>query len=129
LGNGYDNGESRFIWLDLYSFSFQSKVNDWFRIQNAISSDSGFTVLKGAMIPIQTSPIFVGKKKRDEKLKLNSIMVDKETVKLERDLTFKSPSAAASFCYGKASNGWATWVNDTGQTLDEVYRNAQNKVI
>lgn len=92
-------------------------------------SESGFTVLKGAMIPIQSSPVFVGKKKQDEKLKLNSIMVDKETVKLERDLTFKSPSAAASFCYGKASNGWTTWVNDTGQTLDEVYRNAQNKVI
>ena len=86
-------------------------------------SESGFAVLKGVMIPIQSSPVFVGKKKRDEKLKLNSIMVDHQTVKLERDLTFKSPSAAASFCYGKASNGWATWVNDNGQTLDEVYRN------
>jgi hypothetical protein len=95
---------------------------------NGFYTENGFTVLKGAMIPIQSSPVFVGKKKRDEKLKLNSIMVDKETVKLERDLTFKSPSAAASFCYGTASNGWATWVNDTCQTLDEVYRNATERL-
>ena len=46
-----------------------------------------------------------------------------------KDLTFKRPSAASSFCRGNSSNGWVDWVNDNGQTLDEVYRNLQNRVI
>ena len=41
---------------------------------------------------------------------------------LADDATFPSPSAAAVFVLGGSQNGWTEWVNDAGQTLDEVYR-------
>lgn len=46
-----------------------------------------------------------------------------------KDIAFKRPSAASAFCRGNSLNGWFDWVNDNGQTLDEVYRNLQNRVI
>ena len=33
-----------------------------------------------------------------------------------------SPSTAASYCSGRSCNGWIHWINDEGQSLDEVYR-------
>lgn len=90
-------------------------------------SENGFTVLKGSKIPIKTQPSFKSKESRDAKLKTTTIKFDDEFVILSKDLTFKSPSAASSFSRGHASNGWIDWVNDNGQSLDEVYRN-ENKV-
>ncbi len=45
----------------------------------------------------------------------------------KKDLTFSSPSAASSFCVGKASNGWTDWKNKKGKTLDEVIRKQLEK--
>ena len=66
---------------------------------------------------------------RFEKLSTASTVINENQFELIKDLTFKSPSAASSFCRGNSSNGWVDWVNDNGQTLDEVYRNAENKVL
>ena len=33
-----------------------------------------------------------------------------------------SPSTAASYCSGRSTNGWEHWINDAGQSLDELYR-------
>ena len=44
-------------------------------------------------------------------------------VELPKDLEFASPSAAAVFVLGGSQNGWIEWINDDGQTLDQIYRN------
>lgn len=43
-------------------------------------------------------------------------------VDLEEDLEFPTPSAAAVFVLGGSQNGWTEWVNDNGETLNQVYR-------
>jgi len=85
-------------------------------------SENGFTVLKGSKIPINTQPSYKSKDSRAEKLINSTTDFDDEFVVLTKDLTFKSPSAASSFCRGNSSNGWIDWVNEKGQSLDEVYR-------
>lgn len=41
---------------------------------------------------------------------------------LQRDYVLSSPSTAASYCSGRSCNGWIHWINDDGQSLDELYR-------
>ena len=41
---------------------------------------------------------------------------------LAEDLEFPTPSAAAAFVLGGSQNGWIEWVNDDGETLNQVYR-------
>lgn len=42
---------------------------------------------------------------------------------LTEDLEFPTPSAAAVFVLGGSQNGWTEWVNNDGETLNQVYRN------
>lgn len=41
---------------------------------------------------------------------------------LTEDLEFPTPSAAAVFVLGGSQNGWTEWVNNDGETLNQVYR-------
>ena len=41
---------------------------------------------------------------------------------LTEDLEFPTPSAAAVFVLGGSQNGWTEWVNNNGETLNQVYR-------
>lgn len=45
---------------------------------------------------------------------------------LAEDLEFPTPSAAAVFVLGGSQNGWIEWVNDDGETLNQVYRSEEN---
>ena len=92
-------------------------------------SENGFTVLKGSKIQKASTPSYTNKEARAEKLSTVSMVINENQFELIKDLTFKSPSAASAFCRGNSSNGWVDWVNDNGQTLDEVYRNAENKAL
>lgn len=85
-------------------------------------NENGFTVLKGAKLPLKSNSSYYNKVERTKKLENYTRNIDDEFVELTKDLTFKSPSSASSFCYGNSSNGWITWVNDKGETLDEVFR-------
>lgn len=40
---------------------------------------------------------------------------------LKADISFKSPSGAAKFCCGGASNGWSRWKDEKGNPID-IYR-------
>ena len=42
--------------------------------------------------------------------------------KTTTNITFKTPSAAATFVVGRAMNGWTEWKNSKGQTIDERHR-------
>ena len=91
-------------------------------------SENGFTVLKGSKIPKNPTPSFSSKEFRDEKIGACATIINENLVELNQDLTFKSPSAASSFCLGNSSNGWIYWVNEKGQSLDEVYRNKEETI-
>lgn len=41
---------------------------------------------------------------------------------LTEDLEFPTPSDAAVFVLGGSQNGWTEWVNNDGETLNQVYR-------
>jgi len=41
---------------------------------------------------------------------------------LSKDYTFTSPSAAAAYILGRRANGWTSWRNKEGKTLDEMKR-------
>ena len=44
---------------------------------------------------------------------------------LAEDLEFPTPSAAAVFVLGGSQNGWTEWVNNDGETLNQVYRSEE----
>ena len=82
---------------------------------------TGFTILSGSVVSKDHRPSYAGKEKRDRLLK--EYTTEKEgQVTLATDKTFSSPSAAATFCIGGERNGWASWKDREGQTLDEAYR-------
>lgn len=45
---------------------------------------------------------------------------------LTEDLEFPTPSAATVFVLGGSQNGWTEWVNNDGETLNQVYRSEEN---
>lgn len=84
-------------------------------------SSNGFTVLKGSVIAQTTVPSLSWKEKRELLLKEYTAMEDDKLI-MTSDKVFSSPSAAADFCLGRSSNGWAEWKDKDGNTLDSVYR-------
>lgn len=42
--------------------------------------------------------------------------------KLVEDQLFKSPSGASQLVTGRSTNGWITWKNAQGQSLNSIYR-------
>ena len=84
-------------------------------------SSNGFTVLKGSVIAQTTVPSLSWKEKRELLLKEYTAMEDDKLI-MTSDKVFSSPSAAADFCLGRSSNGWAEWKDKDGNTLDSIYR-------
>lgn len=80
-------------------------------------ADDGFWVLKGSYISPKTTPSTPTgvKKARQEYAK----QLDQEG-KLVQDVSFGSPSYAASFVIGRNSNGLTEWKNKDGLTLKEL---------
>lgn len=91
-------------------------------------SENGFTVLKGSKISKKSTPSFLSKEFRDEKISACATVINENLAELNQDLTFKSPSAASSFCLGNRSNGWISWVNKNGQSLDKVVRSKEEAI-
>lgn len=83
--------------------------------------ENGFTVLKGNILAKSTAPSFGWKDNRDVFIKEHTTTESNNMV-LIQDYTFTSPSAAANYCIGSSNNGWITWKDSKGRTLDEVYR-------
>ncbi len=82
---------------------------------------SGFTVLKGSFIAKDSTPSMNWPGDRMRALEeLTEIIDDK--MKLMYDHTFSSPSNAATFCTGSNTNGWNGWKDESGKTLDDIYR-------
>ena len=66
-------------------------------------------------------PSFTWKDKREKILKEYTHLRNGKQ-ELASDITFNSPSTAADFCIGSSNNGWITWKDKNGNTLDSIYR-------
>ncbi len=83
-------------------------------------------VLAGATARIRETESFGGWSKSarerflaDGKLKIK----DDQSYELTEDVIFKRPSAAAATLTGRPINGWTSWKDGKGNTLDENLRN------
>lgn len=80
-------------------------------------------ILKGSLLPQSTAPSYRDGEKRNAIIAAMSKPTKDGFWELQRDYVLASPSTAASYCSGRSTNGWKSWVNEAGQTLDELYRN------
>jgi hypothetical protein len=91
----------------------------------AVLTSEGIVVRAGSLCRMQftksaqENPVV---KKRDE-LVANGILVAKgESFEFTEDYPFKSPSGAASIVLARTANGWISWKDKDGKTLQEVKR-------
>lgn len=84
---------------------------------------NGFTVLRESVLSKDAVSSCHAIARRDMIIKDYSHINDNGNPVLTSDISFSSPSTAASICGGCSSNGWVEWKNDKEQTLDEIYRN------
>ena len=87
--------------------------------------DDGFVILANSLIRKRVAPS-IGSwaiNKRDELLNSKKLVeYNDESYVLAENLLCKTPSGACDFVLGSSNNGWRTWKNEVGQTLDSVYR-------
>jgi Domain of unknown function (DUF4357) len=87
----------------------------------------GFVVLKGSRGRIENVASIEGtsSQRLREKLVAQTIMTETNgSYVFSRDHLFASPSMAAMALMGRTANGWKSWKNLEGNTLDEVKRQA-----
>ena len=85
-------------------------------------TDHSMRILKGSLLPQSTVPSYRDGEKRNAVIAAMSKPTKDGFWELQRDYVLNSPSTAASYCAGRSCNGWDEWVNDAGQSLDELYR-------
>lgn len=85
-------------------------------------TDHSMRILKGSLLPQTTVPSYRDGEKRNAIIAGMSKPTKEGFWELQRDYVLNSPSTAASYCAGRSCNGWQHWVNDSGLSLDEVYR-------
>lgn len=86
--------------------------------------DDGFVVFKGSEAKAKTTPscheYLITLRKQ---LIANKILASSgDHLIFTENYVFNSPSTAAGLILGRSSNGWATWKNKAGKTLDELKR-------
>lgn len=82
-----------------------------------------YVVLSGSKLnPVESPSIHPSASTLRKKL-IAEGKLDKDSMVLQVDVAFPSPSAAAVFVYGASANGWTEWVNESGATIDKIIRN------
>lgn len=81
-------------------------------------------VKAGSLARIKETESFEGSAKvLREKMLNDGILVEESGVyRFTEDKLFSSPSAAAGVIMGRSINGWTSWKNVEGKTMDEVMR-------
>lgn len=87
-------------------------------------TQEGFVVLKDSEGPVQTT-----RSAKNASLKLRHRLINSgilreldDRIVFTRDHLFSSPSQAAAAVMGSSVNGWTSWKNDKGETLDLIKR-------
>ncbi len=88
--------------------------------------DGSLNVLKGSLARIKETETFGGWSQSARKRFIeDGTLVDKGdgvSFVYTKDVLFKSPSAAAATTTGRSINGWTSWKDESGNTLDENVR-------
>ncbi len=86
--------------------------------------DDGFLVYKGGKANLlETKGINKWISVLRKRLLEDEILKNENDVYVfQQDYIFNSPSAAAASLLGRAANGWTSWKDKTGKTLDELKR-------
>lgn len=81
-------------------------------------------VLAGSLAAIHETNSFGGwaKAAREQLAQEQTLVLDESHYRLTKDVTFRSPSAAASTITGRSTNGWTAWKGVAGNTLDANIR-------
>lgn len=86
--------------------------------------DDGFVVFKGSGLKPNTTASC-----HDYLINLRKKLIEDQIVennegkyKFIQDYVFNSPSTAGGVIFGRATNGWVSWKNKSGVTLDELKR-------
>ncbi len=98
-----------------------------FRTCNAIGkyvkTAGSMVLMKGSAICLNVVESFKntsGYAKRNEFIR-SSCLHKQKTYEVCRDITFPTPSSAATFVLGRFSNGWMDWKDKEGRTLKECF--------
>lgn len=124
--NALENREDN-TYEDIHYFYINStnSIDDTIRARGYyIPSLKQFVIKGGSLVSSLCSSSFIATPQglnRASILTTNCIKT-RFGYRLTSDYTFKSPSAAASFALGKSANGWLSWKDTKGKTLDAVYR-------
>jgi len=103
------------------------KSNELFYIKSRNSDAKGiwdgssFTIMKDSIISKDATPSYTEKAKRDRIIQEKTTNRQNRVI-LTSNINFSTPSGAAGFCLGRASNGWKEWKNKDRKTLDEIFR-------
>lgn len=89
-----------------------------------VYNEDGFVVLAGSNVrtDILESAGASLQKQREELIDSGAIIANGLSMRFQRDTVFPSPSTAASVVCGGSANGWIEWKDESGRTLDQVYR-------
>ena len=86
--------------------------------------DDGFVVYKGSKAVKNTL-----RSCQNQVIDIRNKLIDNGTLSLDgnvyvftEDYIFSSPSTAGAVIAGRSTNGWTTWKNANGKTLDEIKR-------
>ena len=101
---------------------FHIKVRDCDAHAIFNETDHSLRILKGSLLPQSIVPSYRDGEKRNAIIAAMSKPTKDGFWELQRDYVVNSPSTAASYCSGRSCNGWTHWVNDAGQSLDDLYR-------
>jgi hypothetical protein len=85
-------------------------------------------VLAGSLASVYETNSFGGwAKAAREQLTKEGVLIQNEGYHhLTKDVAFRSPSAAASTVTGRSTNGWTTWKDGEGYTLDQNLRQGKD---
>jgi len=88
-------------------------------------NNDGFVVLAGSLLrKKQINSVGKWGAHKQKEMIVSNLLVeyDSKSYKLKEDYLFKTPSGAAQIVTGRNANGWLVWKNESGETLDSVYR-------
>ena len=93
-------------------------------IAHGVYTGERFEVLQGSMINVDRQPILQSYQDlRKEMLSAGTISQDKDgTYRMTENRMFSTPSGASDFVLGGSTNGWKEWKDESGKTLDELFR-------
>lgn len=97
-----------------------------FRAEAQLLNDNSLVVFKGSLARKRETDSFWGWSQAARKKFLeDGIFIESEdgiSYVYTRDVIFTSPTAAAATTLGRSANGWTSWKDEDGNTLDENLR-------